>query len=243
LPAPKNKQKAVPPKKRRRRRSTEEIIDRLLDAACVEFERNGYAGTKTATIAKRAGVTEALIFTNFGSKAKLFRDAIFKPLDRHFVDFCATHLTEPGDNSGQLENAREYIEQLQDFIEAHSKMLSSLVAAQMYATDEVEGLSQVEGLHAFFNRATAGAMNRLTEKPRVDPRLLARVSFATILACTIFKGWLFPPGLATKEEISAAITDFLIYGLTVNADSAGWTVRAEPAQARPVRKARRKVMA
>ena len=76
--------KKPPATPKRKRRSTEEIIDRLMEAACEEFERSGYAGSKTAEIARKAGVAEALIFSNFGSKAKLFQDSIFKPLDRHF---------------------------------------------------------------------------------------------------------------------------------------------------------------
>ena len=58
---------------RRPRRSTEEIVDNIMEAACDEFERNGYPGTKTAAIARKAGVAEALIFSNFGSKARLFQ--------------------------------------------------------------------------------------------------------------------------------------------------------------------------
>jgi AcrR family transcriptional regulator len=63
-----------------------------LEAGCEEFERKGYAGTETAAVAQKAGVTEALIFNHFGSKAKLFHDSIFKPLDRHFVNFRSSHV-------------------------------------------------------------------------------------------------------------------------------------------------------
>src|SRR6202521_2250289 len=94
--------------KRRPRRSTEEIVNLIIASACEEFERNGYEGTKTAEIARKAGVAEALIFSNFGSKAKLFHDSIFNPLNRHFLDFCAAHLVESDDPEGAKEWTRQY---------------------------------------------------------------------------------------------------------------------------------------
>lgn len=204
--------------KRRKRRSTEEILDLLLEAACDEFERNGYEGTKTAAIAQKAGVTEALIFSNFGSKAQLFHDSIFKPLDQHFVQFQATHLVDADDAEGRKEETQQYILELQQFVGRHSRMLKSIVAAQLYGSDDLQGLSQVQGLHDFFSKAAATAMNRLSENPKIHPKLLARVSFATILACVIFKDWLFPKGLASQTEISMAISDFIMEGINANAE-------------------------
>jgi AcrR family transcriptional regulator len=205
------------PPKRRRRRSSEEIIDRLIEAACDEFEHNGYAGAKTAAIARKAGVAEALIFSNFGSKAKLFQDAIFKPLNRQFLDFRAAHGVDTSDKKAMEEGARRYIEELQGFIERHSRMLMSLFVAQLYAPDNLGGLSHVRGLHDYFSRATAMATDRLVEPPRIHPRLMARVSFATIMACIIFRDLLFPKGLATRDEVRAAISDFVMDGLNANA--------------------------
>jgi AcrR family transcriptional regulator len=228
---------------RRSRRSTEEIIDNIMEAACDEFERNGYLGTKTAAIARKAGVAEALIFSNFGSKAKLFHDTIFKPLDRHFTEFCATHLVDPDDTDGLREGTRQYILELRQFIGRHSRMFSSLVAAQMYASENVKGLSEIEGLHNFFSRAAEVNRKRLTGKPRIDPKLLTRVSFASILACVIFKDWLFPEESASEDEISAAISDFIMDGLNANADRKAGArrlirVRNSPSAAASTRKQR-----
>jgi len=186
-----------------------------MDAACEEFEHNGYAGTKTAAIAQKAGVAEWLIFNHFGSKAKLFHDSIFKPLNRQFLDFCATRLADTED--ARQETARKYILELQRFIAGHSRMLMSLLFAQMYECDKVEGLSQVDGLHEYFSRAATMAMNRRTGKPKVDPKLMSRISFATIMSCVVFKDLLFPEGLATEEEIGTAITDFVLFGTHANA--------------------------
>jgi AcrR family transcriptional regulator len=216
LPNSNLRQQKKPGRSPRPRRTKEEIIERLMEAAGEEFEHNGYAGTTTAAIARKAGVAEWLIFNHFGSKAKLFHDAIFKPMNQQFVDFFNTRLADTED--ARQETARLYILELQRFMARHSKMLMSLLFAQIYEGDKVEGLSQVDGLHDYFSQAAAMAMNRRSGKPKVDPKLLGRFSFATIMACVIFKDLLFPEGLATEDEISTGMTDFIMYGTRANAN-------------------------
>jgi hypothetical protein len=45
-----------------------------------------------------------------------------------------------------------------------------------------------------------------------------RVSFAAVLACILFKEWIFPPGMASDEQINAAIKDFVMDGINANAN-------------------------
>jgi AcrR family transcriptional regulator len=200
---------------RRRRRTTEEVIDRLLQAACEEFETNGYSGTKTAAIARKAGVTEPQIFNHFGSKAQLFHDAVFKPLDQLFVQFCATHAAD--DAESVRVHTRQYILELKQFIERHSKMLTSLVVTQAYGCDGVRGVGQIEGLNEYFDRTAALGRSLIAGKPAVDPKLMTRLSFAAVLASVIFKDWLFPKNLASDEDISEAISGFVMDGINRNA--------------------------
>jgi AcrR family transcriptional regulator len=201
--------------RRRRRRTTEEVIERLVQAACEEFETNGYTGTKTAAIALKAGVTEPQIFNHFGSKAQLFHEAVFKPLNQHVVQFCATHIADDAE-SWRIQT-QQYILELKQFIERHSKLLTSLVVTQAYTCDGVQGVGQIEGLNDYFDRTAAIGRSLIAGKPAVDPKLMTRVSFAAVLATVIFKDWLFPKDLASEEEISAAITGFVMNGINRNA--------------------------
>jgi AcrR family transcriptional regulator len=213
LPKAEKPQRAKVPRKRRPRRSTQEIIDRLVEAAGEEFERNGYGGTTTAAIAQRAGVAEFLIFNHFGSKAKLFEDSIFKPLNQHFQSFCATHLVDARDEEGLKKETQRYILELLRFIQRHSRALMSVLMTQIYEHDDIDGLREVSGLQEYFGRAQAMRMNRRPGKPRIDHKLMPRVSFATVAACVIFKDVFFPKGLASEEEVHAAICDYVMYGI------------------------------
>ena len=201
---------------RRKRRSPEELRDRVIDAAAREFEANGYSGATTAAIARRAEVTEAQIFRFFASKAELFREAIFQPLNAHFADFHARNPEGYSDEVSQRELATRYIGELQDFIGEHSRMLMSLIVAREYMQGGAEDLSEIEGLKAYFEKGKATMASRTQGAARVAPELMVRVSFAAVLANVMFRDWLFPPGIASEAEIRQAIADFTIYGIRAN---------------------------
>jgi AcrR family transcriptional regulator len=208
-------------KKKRRRRPTQEVLDRILEAAGEEFEHNGYVDAKTAEIARKAGVAESVIFGNFGSKAKLFHDSIFQPLNRHFLEFCGQHLADAADTNQRRQDTRQYILELRQFITQHSSMFKSLVAAQLYSRDNVQGLGEIEGLQNYLIEAGEVHRRRLGGKPKIDPRLLTRISFGTLLACVLFKDWLLPEELAVDGPIAAAISAYVMDGLNANEERRG----------------------
>lgn len=216
---PKTKAAAEPSPARRRRRSAEEILDRILSAAAGEFEENGYSGATTAAIARRADVTEAQIFRLFDSKGELYREAVFQPLNRHFAEFQARNLVDAESGEPERVLARRYINELQDFMGEHSGMLMSLIVAQAYSQTSAESLTDIDGLKAYFEQGRATMEGRVTGPAKVRPELMVRVSFAAVLASVMFKDWLFPPGMASDEEIREAIVDFTIDGISANTQS------------------------
>lgn len=203
--------------KRRKRRSTQEIIDRIIDAAVLEFGENGYSSTTTAAIARRADVAEALIFTNFGTKANLFRKAVFKPLDDHFSNFIDTHVVDDDDDASLERESREFVSDLVAFVRRHAPMFKSLVVNQAYSPDD-EGSGGLRGLQDYFDKMSSLELARLSKSPKVAPRLMSRLSFSAILGCILFNDWMFPDGLADEDEIHEALCDFIMDGINVNFD-------------------------
>jgi AcrR family transcriptional regulator len=201
---------------RRKRRSPQEVRDRVIEAAGEAFERHGYSGATTAAIARRADVTEAQIFRYFTSKADLFRTAIFEPLNRHFSDFQARQRAASDDAVPVREGARQYITELQNFIEQHSGMLMSLVVAKAYAQDPTEGGTGLDGLLEYFDRGAAMMRSRGGAEQKVAPEMMVRVSFAAVLGCVLFKDWMFPPGMAGDDTVREATIDFVLEGLNAN---------------------------
>ncbi|MGE3690287.1 MAG: TetR/AcrR family transcriptional regulator [Novosphingobium sp.] len=209
------------PATRRKRRSTEEIFDRIIAAAGKVFQECGYSGATTAAIARQADVTEAQIFRLFPSKAELFREAIFRPLNRHFSEFQSRHLAAIGDAEPVRELAGRYINELQDFIAEHSGMLMSLIVANAYSPGAAERISEIDGLKAYFERGTATMSGHTKGKAAVRPEAMVRISFAAVLASVLFRDLLFPQGLVDDEEMRKAIVDFTIGGVSANWEP-GW---------------------
>lgn len=222
------KQKAVTPA-RRVRRSPEEIRARLLDAAHDVFTESGFSGATTAAIAARAAVTEAQLFRYYATKAELFRAAVFEPLNRHFAEFMARREGEPVPRApGALrEEAEEYITELQGFAEHNARMLMSLVTARAFSPAGSPGREPIQGLTDYFEAGARMMARRPQESLKVPPELMVRVSFAAVLGCVLFEDWIFPPGIANREEISAAINAFVLDGVNANADPAMQAGRPE----------------
>ncbi|MDE2597774.1 MAG: TetR family transcriptional regulator [Sphingomonadales bacterium] len=209
---------ATIPAARRKRRSSEEIADLVLDAAAEEFEASGYAGATTAAIARRAGVAEAQIFRLYPTKQDLFRAAVFQPLNRHFSEFQSRNLAPVGETETARTLAHRYIDELQDFMARHSRMLRSLVVASAYAPETTGTPGEIEGLADYFDTGAAMMTQRVGGEARVDPRLMVRVSFAAVLASVMFRDWLFPAGMADEAAIRRAIGEFVIDGIRANQD-------------------------
>jgi AcrR family transcriptional regulator len=206
--------KRKPQSSRRAPRSSEDILNRIVQAAGQEFARHGFSGATTAAIARNADVTETQLFRYFDSKAKLFHETIFKPLDEHFLKFIDQHPTDDGSASIR-ETSKLYTSELQRFVTEHAEMLTSLVVAQIYDNDGAPGMRRISSLNTYFTHGES-AMTKKFEQPRVNPKLLVRVSFVAVLANVIFKNWIFPSGMATDGEIRDAINDFLWEGISVN---------------------------
>lgn len=205
-------------RKRRRRRSKEELVDRIIQAANEEFERNGYAGTKTAVIAEKAGVAEWLIFSYFGTKSKLFHEAIFRPLNQQFLNFSTEHLTDPNDEVTMRQQSRQYILELQKFIESHSKMFMSLAVAQAYEHDNIDSKKQLEGLEEYLAKAADLAKMRRSTIRGYDPELMARMSFAATFGAVLFKDWIFPKEVVSENDFSEVLSEFILAAMNTDED-------------------------
>lgn len=201
--------------RRRTRRSPEELTRRLLDAAVEEFAANGYAGARTATIAQRADVVEPLLFKYFGSKANLFQRAIYDTLDRNYTNFTESHVFDIHDKASWTEQSREYIGQQQDFLRENSRMFLSLILNEAFESEELEGVDGLSGLQQFLDKMATFAAARPVDSNATDPALIARISFGSLLACVLFRDWLFPKGIATDEKIRSAVMDFILKGADI----------------------------
>jgi AcrR family transcriptional regulator len=85
----------APAESRRRRLSAAARRQTILDAATPVFISAGYEQTRMADIARRVGVTEPVVFQNFGTKAALFAAVL-----EHVAWQAAEHLRRLSEHAG-----------------------------------------------------------------------------------------------------------------------------------------------
>ena len=88
----------------------------LIEAARSEFIEQGYGGAKTREIARRAGTSEVTLFRHFGSKANLFRETVFQPVNDYLNEFIASELPADGPMEMSPENLRKFTSRLFEVI-------------------------------------------------------------------------------------------------------------------------------
>jgi hypothetical protein len=60
-------------------------------------------------------------------------------------------------------------------------------------------------------------------QPRIDPKLMVRVSFVAVLGCVMFKDWIFSADVASDAEITAAVSNFVLGAIVANTTRAHTT--------------------
>ena len=157
---------------------------KLLDAAIEAFSENGFKGTSTRDIAKRAGVHHPLITYHFKNKDQLWRAAA----DRIFSDF--THSLEQSFKENQGMNAKDRMAEMIRVYVYYAKSQPALhkmmVQEASHANPRLDWLIDTH-LRPLFE-ATFGMLVELQELgvvPQGDPALLfnmIRLSAGGLLA-------------------------------------------------------------
>lgn len=202
---------------RRSRRSPQEVRRLLLESARTTFAANGYAGSSTREIAEQAGVSEALLFRHFGTKAQLFQKAILDP----FNEFVNGYLEDWREHfAPSLEPpevpSRNYVAGLYDLLREHRELIMALVAAHAY---ELGVVGKGEG------GMLSGALDRLEEVVEaevsrrgfngVDIPVAIRATFGMVMAMAVLDDWLFPPDRRRpgRDRIVNEMVAFMVHGL------------------------------
>jgi AcrR family transcriptional regulator len=128
----------------------------VLDAAIPVFATRGYEQTRMSDVAARVGVSEPVIFQNFGTKAELFAAA----LDR-VSEQAAAHLSEP---AGEHQPVHEWLRHL-----LAAEHLDHLHTAPMFGVlfEDAHRLQFEPEVTAALHRSTtrvAEAMSRILQR-------------------------------------------------------------------------------
>jgi AcrR family transcriptional regulator len=193
-----------------------DAADLLRGAARELFSEYGYSNTSTRRIAEHAGVAESVLFRTFGTKAALFRDAVFEPFGGFLSEFAA-HWSANTESHSVETISRGYIGGLYRLLRAHGSTAIALLAAR---THEEPGLVDVAD-----QQRAIGEVISVLEKlcatesayfgyDELDVAYATRLSIAMALATAIFKEWLFDDTVAASDdEVADQLTKMLLHGI------------------------------
>ena len=182
----------------------------LLAAARDLFARQDYRSTTTREIAEAAGVTEHLLFRNFGSKAGLFREALVLPFTEFVDGFGRTWEAVVPEQTDEEELARRFVGQLYDVFVEHQGLLLTLMASQALSEEEVAdtGISDIRRALTVLSQIGAEGM-RIRGMRTSHPDLPAHSTVAMIAGMAALRSTYFgseqPPREAIIDELVQAI--------------------------------------
>jgi AcrR family transcriptional regulator len=211
-------------KTRRARRSPEEVRRLLLDSARATFAASGYAGASTREIADRAGVSEALLFRHFGTKAQLFQKAILDPFNEFITDYLTRWQTAAaGDPPPPAEvPSRDYVAGLYDLLREHRELVMALVTAHAYEVDVTDtgGSTMLSEALDRLEQVVQAEVDR-RGFTGIDIPVTIRLVFGMVISMAVLDEWLFPsarrrPG---RDRIVNEMVAYMVHGLAHRPES------------------------
>ena len=185
----------------------------LLDAARNLFARKDYRSTTTREIADAAGVTEHLLFRNFGSKAGLFNQALVAPFTDFVEDFGSTWQSLIPEDTDEQELARHFVGRLYDVLIEHRGLLLTLVSSETLTDDELAatGIADIGNALAALGRISAeGIALRGLRSER--PALPAHSTVAMIVGMVAMRSTFFGAEPPSREAIVDELVQAALHG-------------------------------
>ncbi len=203
--------KAAPARATRRPRGEPRRL--LLDAARALFARQDYRSTTTREIAEAAGVTEHLLFRNFGSKAALFREALVLPFTSFVDEFGQTWRSVVPEETDEDQLARLFVAQLYDVFVEHRGLVVTLMASEGLSEEEMAdaGIADVRQALTALGQISAEGM-QLRGMRSGHPDLAAYSTVAMIAGMAALRSTYFGTKQPSKEAIVDELTQATLHG-------------------------------
>ncbi len=185
----------------------------LLEAASDLFACQDYRSTTTREIAEAAGVTEALLFRNFGSKAALFRETMVLPFTSFVDDFGRTWQAVVPDQTDEEELARHFVGQLYDVFVEHRGLVITLLSSEALGEAEMNeaGIADIRrGLAVLGQISSEGMAIRGVHSSQPD--LAAYSTVAMIAGMAALRSTFFGAEQPSREAILQELTQAILHG-------------------------------
>jgi AcrR family transcriptional regulator len=175
----------------------------LLESARVLFAERGYAGTSTREIARAASVSEPMIFRHFGSKAKLFEEAVLAPFNTFVSEYIADWSARPRGARSPYVETYEFYRGVYDVLSANRRLIHEMIGARAVGGSLTTDTAPAPQLGALLERFEAIIEREIDIRGfrPFDPAVMTRLIFGLVFSIALFGDWMFEG--ATRSQPSA----------------------------------------
>lgn len=193
---------------RRRRRTPAEVRAAILAAGRQLFAEQGYAATTQRQIAAAAGVSTAVLFNHFRSKAQLLLEAVIEPFGS-FVAAIADDLARAR-SAGQPAGAL-FVADLMDQLQIHRSTLRALLTT-LQSADGDELMAELGSrLNPLFDQIRAEAEDSVAGSDADDTDLALRLVIGMVTTIVVLDDWFLP---SADQRDSARLNQVLGHMVT-----------------------------
>jgi AcrR family transcriptional regulator len=209
------------------RRSSEEVRNLLVQAASDLFGENGYSGVTTRQIAERAGVSEAILWRQFRTKAALFNVAVTEPIVQFLSDFVqqfgayAESIRETEPQMPPEYGGDTFFGGLYDVFRERKALIMTLLAARAFDPHILEDHgADTAPLAEIYNAVSAFAGGILEQHHiKVDINMVVRLSIGMILAAAVLDELVFPDGpKKSRDQVVEEMVRLVFHGIVHQGD-------------------------
>jgi len=158
-----------------------------------------------------------MIFRHFGSKAKLFEEAVLAPFNTFVSEYIAGWAARPrGMNSAYVETY-EFYRGVYDVLSANRRLIHELIGARAVGgplTADAASAPQLGALLEQFEAIIEREIDDRGFRP-FDPVVVTRITFGLVFSIAIFGDWMFEGATRPQpsvEEFLAEMARLTIYG-------------------------------
>lgn len=194
---------------RRRPKNREQTRSRLLDAAAVEFTRNGFTDTSIEQIVARAGYTRGAFYSNFKSKDELFLAIMADRMEDVARELSA--LAELDDVSSMLDAISE--QETRRPTRQHEDAFVLSIEFWLYAMRNRDVRRKLAREYASARRSMAGALDRICDRIGIEPPLDPEDLAGSVLALDsglLLQRYVDPNGL--PSDLTGRIISLVLRG-------------------------------
>jgi AcrR family transcriptional regulator len=189
----------------------------LLESARALFAERGYAGTSTREIARAASVTEPMIFRHFGSKAKLFEEAVLAPFNTFVSEYIADWSARPRGAKDVYVATSEFYRGVYEVLAANRRLIHEMIGARAVGGPLTPDIGSTPQLGALLER-----LEKIIERERddggfrpFDATVMTRLMFGLVFSIAIHGDWMFEGATRPQPSVEAFIDEMArltIYG-------------------------------